>query len=226
MKRRETNNNSIEVFPSYHSAPYYELEWWTKIGESSKEEAQKELENLGYIDANYRIDKIGVFETKERALSRLRECLDIVYEMEEEDYFGPPYFFLREKPMYVMMDPHDYIKEWTYLYSFLEDESLVRNYCTSDYPFMGRPKEMIRHKVGDIVMVLEGNNSFWGVVYGVPRIYDGKPHGDYSDDQYTIYTSAGVHYHCLAHHVLSSGLYAPEYVEELLRAEFNDKVEQ
>ena len=217
MMKKETRN-TIEVFPSVYSEPYYELEAWTKLEETDMEDAKDQLEDQGEIDANYRIDCVSVCHTKERALEEMDMFLDIVYETEE--YLDRPIFLLREKPLCSMMEPHSYIKEWTYVGSLLEDESLVRNYALQSYPFMGRPKEMIRHKVGDIVMVVEGGCSFWGVVASVPRTYDGKPHGDYSDDQYTVYTSAGCHSQCLAHHVLDE--FAPECVEELLRAELSE----
>lgn len=217
MMKKETRN-TIEAFPNVYSEPYYELEAWTKVGETDREDALNQLEDQGEIDANYRIDCVGVFHTKERALEEIEEFLDIVHDTEE--YVGLPIFLLREKPLCSMLEPYSYIKEWTYVGSRLIDESLVRNYGLWNYPFMGRPKEMIRHKVGDIVMVVEGNYAFWGVVAGVPRTYDGKPHGDYSDDQYTIYTSNNCHSHCLAHHVLEASV--PEYIEELLRAELSD----
>ena len=159
-----------------------------------------------------------MYHTKERALEEIDMFLDIVHDTEE--YLDLPIFLLREKSLCITLKPHSYIKEWTYDGKFLIDESLVRNYALQDYPFMGRPKEMIRHKVGDIVMVVEDGCSFWGVVASVPRTYDGKPHGDYSDDQYTIYTSAGCHSHCLAHHVLEASV--PECVEELLKAELSE----
>lgn len=217
MMKKETRN-TIEVFPCVYSAPYYELEAWTKMGETDMEDALNQLENQGEIDANYRIDCVGVFHTKERALQKIEEFLDGM--RDREGYVGLPIFFLREKPLCSMLEPHSYIKEWTYVGARLIDESLVRNYALQDYPFMGRPKEMIRHKVGDIVMAVEGGCSFWGVVASVPRTYDGKPHGDYSDDQYTIYTSTDCHSHCLAHHVLKASV--PECVEELLKAELSE----
>ena len=217
MMKKETRN-TIEVFPCVYSSPYYELEAWTKLRETNKEDALEQLKNQGKIDANYRIDFVDMYHTKERALEEIDMFLDIVHDTEE--YLDLPIFLLREKPLCITLKPHSYIKEWTYDGKFLIDESLVRNYALQDYPFMGRPKEMIRHKVGDIVMVVEGGCSFWGVVASVPRTYDGKPHGDYSDDQYTVYTSAGCHSQCLAHHVLDE--FAPECVEELLRAELSE----
>ena len=41
--------------------------------------------------------------------------------------------------MCCMMDAGDYLKEWTYYYCDLFDESLVRNYCENKNPFLGRP---------------------------------------------------------------------------------------
>lgn len=67
-----------------------------------------------------------------------------------------------------MMQPNDYIKEWTYVHGLLLDESIVRNYDEDENPFIGRPQEMIRFKKGDIVMIPDMNNGHWGIVCETP----------------------------------------------------------
>ena len=219
MKQRE-KENTIQVFPSIYSSPYYELEAWIELENDEDEEDKKcILEDFAqyedFINANHTRDSLGVFLTKERALTAMEEALDC----EDMNY---SYFFIREKPLCVMMHPSDYIKEWLYCRGLLVDESLVRNYDYDDNAleaFRGRPKEMIRFNVGDIAIELgEDGSSYWGVVASVPRTCDGKSHGDYSDDQYAIYTSEYNHTHVLAHRLVHPR-HIPDYIEELLRKE-------
>ena len=217
MKQRE-KENTIKVFPGIYSSPYYELEAWIELGTVEDEEDKKcileDFANEGFLNANHTRCSLGVFLTKERALMQMDELLD--YEEEDEDWCS--YFFIREKPLYMMMNPSDYIKEWLYHRGRLVDESLVRNYDYDD-KFRGRPKEMIRFNVGDIAIELGGDgSSYWGVVASVPPIYDGRNHGDYSDDQYAFYTSACNHTHVLAHRLIRPW-HIPDYIEELLRKE-------
>lgn len=219
MKQRE-KENTIQVFPHVYSSPYYELEAWAEL-ETVKDEEDKKciLEDFAhsgdFINADHTRECLGVFLTKERALTRMEELLDC----EDENY---SYFFIREKPLYTMMRPFDHIKEWLYYRGLLVDESLVRNYEYDDNfleTFRGRPKEMIRFKVGDIAIELgEDGSSYWGVVASVPPICDGKNHGDYSDDQYALYTSEYNHSHVLAHRLVHPQ-HIPDYIEELLRKE-------
>lgn len=214
MKQRE-KENTIKVFPCIYSSPYYELEAWIELGTVEDEEGKKcileDFANEGFLNADHIRDGLGVFLTKESALMRMEELLDC----EDERY---SYFFIREKPQCVMMNPADYIKEWLYYRGQLVDESLVRNYGSME-TFRGRPKEMIRFNVGDIAIELGGDgSSYWGVVASVPPIYDGRNHGDYSDDQYAFYTSEHNHTHVLAHRLIRPW-HIPDYIEELLRKE-------
>ena len=219
MKQRD-KENTVQVFPHIYSSPYYELEAWVEWENVEDEEDKKCIledfaNNEDFINADHIRDSLGVFLTKESALMRMEELLDC----EDENY---SYFFIREKPLCTMMNPSDYIKEWLYYRGQLVDESLVRNF---DYDgkfletFRGRPKEMIRFNVGDIAIELgEDGSSYWGVVASVPPICDGRSHGDYSDDQYAIYTSEYNHTHVLAHRLVRPR-HIPDYIEELLRKE-------
>ena len=215
MKQRE-KENTIKVFPSVYSSPYYELEAWIELETVENEEGKKcileDFANEGFLNANYIRHGLGVFFTKERVLTQMDEMID----WEDERY---SYFFLREKAQCVMMRPADYIKEWLYYGGGrLVDESLVRNYGSME-TFLGRPKEMIRFNVGDIAIELgEDGSSYWGVVASVPPIYDGRNHGDYSDDQYAFYTSEHNHTHVLAHRLIRPWR-IPDYITELLRKE-------
>lgn len=214
MKKRE-KENSIQVFSGIYSAPYYELEAWSEeervIGEEDKKCVLEDFYNYdGFIKAKHYRDSIGVYLTKERALQAMDELLDC-----DDENFS--YFFIREKPLCIMMEPMDYIKEWLYYRGSLIDESLVRNYSSLE-TFRGRPKEMIRFQVGDIAIELGDGSSCWGVVASVPPVYDGKNHGDYSDDQYAFYTAERNHGHPLAHRLVRPW-YVPDYIEEILRKE-------
>ena len=230
MKQRE-KNNTIRVYPHIYSSPYYELETWIDL-ENAEDEDEDELENdkdeerkkriledfannKDFIKANHPRVRIEVCPTKKRALTDMDEVIDY------DDHIHS-YFFIREKPLYVMMQPSDYIKEWVYWRGLHIDESLVCNYEYDDNfqeAFRGRPKEMIRFNVGDIAIELgEDGSSYWGVVASVPPTCDGKSHGDYSADRYTIYTSEHNHRHVLAHRLVRPWR-IPDYIEELLRKE-------
>ena len=114
-----------------------------------------------------------------------------------------------------MMPPDKYIKEWSFYHNILMDESLVRNYSGADYLFLGRPKEMIRYRIGDVVQVVEDRQAFWGVVESLPPIYDRQNHGDWTDDCYTIRYTPNQKRRVRAHHVfdlLTSRI--PDYVKE------------
>ena len=208
MKRRDPAN-TVQVYPHIYSQPYYELEAWMEEEPLDKEDAKDCFESEGRFFCNLRKSLVGVFPTKEDAVGRMEELCE-----DEGDYF--PYFFLREKPLCVMMPTDTYIKEWTFEHALLADESLVRNYAKRDYHFLGRPKEMIRHKVGDIVVAVEGDHAFWGVVGGLPPVYDGQEHGDWSDDQYLIWSAPEHHHHIRAHHVLCPWSVIPDFITPLL----------
>ena len=216
MKHREPEQ-SILVFPYCYSQPYYELEAWVKTKGIEKEDAMQWLERHGYIPCNMALDRIGIFPTKERAESTMEELCDTL-----ENY---PCRFIREKPLYMMMPPDKYIKEWSYRYSRLEDVSLVRNYAEKDYPFLGRPEGMIRHKIGDVVQVVEGQQAFWGVVGGIPPIYDGQNHGDWTDDCYSIWLTPNQKRRVRTHHVFDFLTSMPDYVEEFF-SNVNNKAER
>lgn len=206
MKHRESEQ-SVQVYPYWYSRPYYELEAWKKTKQLEKEEAMQWLQKHGHLPCNMALDRIGVFPTKEWAESTLKELCDTL-----ENY---PCRFIREKPLNMMMSPDKYIKEWSYHYTVLTDESLVRNYAGKDYPFLGRPEGMIRYKVGDIVQVVEDRHAFWGIVGGIPPIYDGQNHGDWTDDCYTIWLNPNQKSRVRAHHVFDFLAFPmPDYVKE------------
>ena len=96
MKHREPEQ-SIQVFPYWYSSPYYEIEAWVKTKVMEKEDAMQWLQKHGYLPCNLTLDRIGIFPTKERAVSTLEELCDMF-----EDC---PCRFLREKPLYMMMPP-------------------------------------------------------------------------------------------------------------------------
>ena len=213
MKHRDFDD-TIQVCTGLYSRPYYELEAWIETKELKKNDVMKWMQSHGHIPCNVALDRIGVFQTKEEAESCMSELLDTM-----ENY---PCCFIREKPLCVLMSPDKYIKEWSYKHSLLEDESLVRNYAEHEYPFWGRPKEMIRFNVGDIVQVVDDRQSFWGVVRETPPIFDGKKHGDWTDDQYTIWLSPNQSCRVPSHHVFHPlSFRIPDYVKDFFSNETN-----
>lgn len=208
MKHRESEQ-SIQVYPHCYSKPYYELEVWVKTEELKKEDAMQCLQQYGYLPCNISLDCIGTYPTKEQAEDDMETLYDTM-----RDY---PCCFIREKPLCVMMSPGTYIKEWAYEHNLLKDESLVRNYAENDYPFLGRPKGMIKHDIGDIVQAVDDRQAFWGVIGGLPPVYDGQNHGDWTDDQYTVWLAPNQSRRVRAQHVFKSlTLHMPDYVREHL----------
>lgn len=217
MEQRE-KENTVQVFPNIYRTPYYELEAWVKYELVEDEEDKKcvleDFADEGFINADHIRRNMGVFLTKEQALTQMEKMLNYA----DENF---SYFFIREKPLCTMLERMKgcgYIKEWLYYRGQLIDESLVRDYDYDGHnleTFHGRPEDMIRFKVGDIAVELGGDgSSYWGIVASVPPIYDGKNHGDYSDDQYTFYTSEDCHRHVLAHRLVHP-IHIPDYVQEL-----------
>jgi len=208
MKRRDPQS-TLQVYPHIYSQPYYELEAWIETDPLDREDALRCFETEGCIPCNVQKNLVGVFTAKEDAICSMEELCE-----DEGEHF--PFFLLRQKPLCMMMPAGTYVKEWTFVHALLEDESLVRNYAENDYIFLGRPKEMIHHSEGDIVVVVEDNRAFWGVVGGLPPVYDGQGHGDWSDDQYLVWSAPGHHHHIRAHHVLHPWSSIPSFITTLL----------
>lgn len=237
MKHRDTTQ-SVLICTGLYSTTIFEMEIWSiaKKHQYTNEEYLKQIEDTGCMNCGLRRERVGLFPTKERAL----EDLDMMY----EDSFGVDKdlycAFIREKAMCCMMHPSDYLKEWTYVYGLLRDESLVRNFAEKENPFCGRPKEMVRFKKGDIVMIPDMCGGHWGIVWETPVTPDfiqevndrieretGVPGTkystmDWSDDHYTILTNGGGfeggHEHVLAHHVLPAPTNVPDFVCEILES--------
>lgn len=231
MNHRNTKE-TVLIRSGIYSTTIYEMEVWTLADnpDFTDEEFKEQLENYGWMNCGLCRDSVGLFPTKESALEHLDMMYDDPYDNNRELYCA----FIREKAMHCMMQPNDYIKEWTYVKGHIIDESLVRNYAEDENPFFGRPKEMVRFQRGDIVMIPDGYSGHWGIVWDTPisseyiketndRIeretgargdkYSGM---DWTDDQYTILTdNEGSHEHILAHYVLRAS-HVPEYVRKTL----------
>ena len=191
------------------------------------EEYRQQLKDRKMMDCGLQREGVGLYRSKKEAL----EFLDMMYDDPYADNRELHLAFLRERALCCMMEPSDYLKEWTYIHGILHDESIVRNYDEGNNPFAGRPKEMIHFKRGDIVMTTDGLRGHWGIVCGTPfcaentevrkRAENQKyPKGviqkDYSDDSYIIiHNSDGDHEHILAHHVLPARD-VPDFVRETL----------
>lgn len=234
MNHRDTKQ-SVLIRTGLYSSTIYEMELWTLANdlEYTDEEYEEQLKYNGYLDCGLRRESVGLFPTKERALEDMEMMFEDPFAKDRELYCA----FIREKAMYCMMEPGDYIKEWTYVDGHLLDESIVRNFAEEENPFCGRPKEMIRFKRGDIVMIPDMYGGHWGIVWGTPvtpeytkEVNDrieretgvrGTKFSmmDWSDDQYTIFTNGeenmSLHEHILAHHVLPA-VHVPEYVRKAL----------
>lgn len=230
MNHRDTKE-SVLIHTGLYSTTIFEMETWALANdqEYTDEEFQAQLKYNGCMDCGLRKESVGLFPTKERALEHLEMMYEDPFAKDRELYCA----FIREKAMSCMMQPDDYIKEWTYVNGLLLDESLLRNFAEDENPFCGRPQEMIRFKKGDIVMIPDGYCGHWGIVWDPPvspevndRIErESSNRGtkcsgmDWSDDQYTILTNVKdyiVSYeHILAHHVLPTWS-VPEYVRKVL----------
>lgn len=234
MNHRDTTE-SVLIRSGLYSSTIFEMEVWTLANDQdySDEDFKEQLKYDGCMDCGLHRKLVGLFPTKERALEHLEMMYEDSFSEDRELYCA----FIREKAMCCMMQPNDYLKEWTYVNGLLVDESLLRNFAEDENRFCGRPKEMIRFKRGDIVMIPDGYDGHWGIVYGTPITPDeikevndrieretgirGTKFSrmDWSDDQYIILTNEGEymgsHEHILAHHVLPAS-HVPDYVREVL----------
>lgn len=234
MNHRDTKE-SVLIRIGLYSSTIYEMELWTLANdkEYTDEEYKEQLEDSGFMECGLCRESVGLFPTKERALEHLEMMYDDPFAEDRELYCA----FIREKAMCCMMQPGYYLKEWTYVHGLLRDESVVRNFAEVENPFCGRPKEMIRFKRGDIVMIPDRHEGHWGIVYDTPitpeyikdvndrieretGVRGNKFSGmDWSDDQYIILTNGeyymASHEHILAHHVLPA-MHVPKYVRKVL----------
>lgn len=225
------------ICPGIYSSTLFEMEVWSMYNDFmyTDEEYQEQLDNDGRMDCGLNKEKTGLFPTREMALDDLDMMTDDSYDVDRELYFC----FIRERAMCCMMYAADYLKEWTYCHGLLFDESLVRNYCEDEFPFLGRPQEMINFHHGDIVMIPDTYDGHWGIVCEVPPTIERvkahnerveKEHGKqvanlcslgWSDDSYVILTSDEgyvSHEHIPAHHVLPTPLCGvPAFVEKKLK---------
>lgn len=236
MKYRDFTE-TIHPYNYMTSSCCYEMELWVydRNYEYTEEEIKRGLCSTHGIEVPAYRSSTGIYRTKDDALMFLKMISDDYYEKDDEDILLA---YIRQKPINVQMGADAYLKEWTYVNEWLHDESIVRNYDVNNNRFFGRPKEMIRHKVGDIVIVVDGNNAHWGIVYALPptpeeaklkndraltkgHVYEDRSMLDYSDDSYIILISDGCylasHQHIQAHHVIPSlNIEVPDIVRKVL----------
>lgn len=244
MKHSETNK-SVMIRPGLYSSTIFEMEIWTleEENELTGEDYRDQLAIYSRMDCGLHNAGCGLFSSKERALDGLEMMYDDAYDANRDLYCA----FIRERAMYCIMQPCEYLKEWTYVHGLLHDESIVRNYDEINNPFVGRPKEMVRYKRGDIVMIPDGYLGHWGIVWGTPvtpeyikEVNDqiesetGTPGNkfsimDWSDDCYCILTNGdgfeGGHEHISAHHVLPA-LNVPDFVRNTLEEGLQKAMEE
>ena len=215
----QNENGSKLIKAGIYSSTIFEMEVWSLFNDNeyTDQEYQEQLDSCGRMDCGLNNELTGLFPTQERALLSLEMMNDDTFASDRDLYFA----FIRERAMCCMMNASDYLKEWTYYNCHLLDESLVRNYCEEENPFLGRSKDKIRFSHGDIVMVPDAYRAHWGIVCEVPptdeqveKINDRVERDtrgfkfcglDWSDDNYILLTSDkgfASHEHILAHHVL------------------------
>lgn len=227
-ERCHDRDGSVKVYEGMYSGSIYEMETWTRREEEdtrSDEEIVNEMKEMGYVTcANYE-RRVGYYPTRQRAEQTLDEMHDWYWEVELNLDFA----VIRQKVSHMQMAPTDYIKEWSYGWGVNHkpmDETLALNFDLKHNPFTGRPKEMIHHKVGDIVAVYHGLDAYWGIVCALPPTPEEvskKPNFpfDYSDDCYTVITSNtgyNSHKHVPSHYVANTNwLFPPKKVVELLK---------
>lgn len=167
MKHRDTAE-SVYINYGCYSSTIFEMELWSLEEDFqckySEEEFKEQLECDCKMRCGLSKESIGLFPSRERALEDLEIMYENPYEEDRELYAA----FIRQRAMCCMMQPSDYLKEWTYVLGHLHDESIVRNFAEDENPFCGRPKEMIRFKRGDIVMIPDRYDGHWGIVCEVP----------------------------------------------------------
>lgn len=232
MKHRDTTE-SVLIHKGIYSRTIYEMEVWSLLNDYELEDTvyQKQIDETGKMDCGLRYESTGLFTTRQDALDHLEMMLDDSYAVDREIN----HVFIREKALHCMMQPCHYLKEWTYRHFIQEDESIVRNYDEDDNPFHGRPKEMIRFKRGDIVMVPDECRGYWGIVCATPRttedvdgLYErvidstdkaGERRAllDWSHDSYVVrFNDKDNGYALVAAHRLLPALHVPEFVSHLL----------
>lgn len=229
MKHRDLEQ-SVRIYRGIYSATICEMEVWSLLDASfTDEEYRQQLKDRKMMDCGLRREGVGLYRSKKEAL----EFLDMMYDDPYSDDRELHLAFLRERALCCMMQPEDYLKEWTYIHGILHDESIVRNYDEKNNPFFGRPKEMIHFKRGDIVMIPDGLSGHWGIVGKQPfstektcetnaaNAADDSSTGkhtqkDYTDDSYIIiYNSDSDHEHILSHRVIPA-VNVPDFVRETL----------
>lgn len=195
---------------------------------------REQLERDGRMVGPWYRTSIGYYPSRLHAEQAFGKVVEKAFEEESSIDF----VFIRQKAMGLQKEPHAYIKEWSYNGDLLvQDESLVRNYDVDTIGFYGRPPEMIRHKVGDIVNVVDDYGYHWGIVCELPMTPDeaarlnerasrrstkivGESIFDYSDDQYVILTNdreyMSSHEHILSHHIFPPVITPPDFVRRIL----------
>ena len=218
-------DGSIKVCNGVYSGSIYELCIWEKPDEESEqsdEDIMTEMRENGYVVCTNYDFSTGFYDKRESAEQALDEWFDWCCDKGTSIDFA----LIRQRVNYCQMYPTDYVKEWSYN-SFLRvvDETLVRNYNPKENPFFGRPEEMIRLKIGDVVKVFSRDNAYWGIVCALPftpkEASERKNFPfDYTDDCYVVLTdNTGYdsHEHVPSHRVIKahSGE-VPKKVRELL----------
>ena len=157
-------------------------------------------------DGSYEVFKrdLGIFDSVEKAEQFMYWIID-----KEGEYSDFHCFVIFEKTLNGELSKKwDAVYEFQSVRSYLPDGTL---YCDSPYddgcekPFCGRPEDIVKLKVGDLVWFWRGNRISPGLVAGLPftdTFYrkkveeSGHEMGlDYTDDSYKVYTCENGHEH-------------------------------
>lgn len=230
---------SVQIYPTITSSTIFEMTVWYRNLEpatNTAEDYREMIEQEGVMrDQCYEIT-IGHYPSLQKAQEALIEEFDYVYDSGRQRIC---FAIIREKAMYMQMEPGHYLNEWSFEQAHMVDQSLVRNYDLDNNRFYGRPADRIRHKIGDIVRCIGGDDVFWGIICALPptveyvsalnertkasreaRDIPWDSMLDYSDDQYVILTNDGdymqSHTHILSHRVFKPDFAVPDEVRKIL----------
>jgi len=133
--------------------------------------------NPSQYDSDYSI--LGHYSTLENAIAAKELYFD---PFNNENIFA---YLIKEIPVDHHLEEVSFLTVRSYTKDGLNDECLEdQNLCNA---FKGRPKEKIRHQIGNIVECLEGRHIFLGIVAALPPTpEDNFPILDAMDDCYLI----------------------------------------
>lgn len=199
----------------------YELEYWYRPKEIIPYiEKENDAHPNSYLAGQNYIRYIGYYTSRRSAEYQMRNFKRFYDKTGRKLCFS----FIRRKIGYELNKPGAYEKEWTFLDSSPIDESILPNYGEEWHPFHGRPIEKILHKKGDIVMFIQNDEVYWGIICGLPPSTAGSMM-DYTDDCYVIIINSGEymdsHRHIPTTRIFPPDFDCPEPIRKALEARYS-----